>query len=457
MARRGRTLQLIDSEKHPAALSHPLGIKQPARKIPTPSPPKLYASLSNSADKDLKVISHYLHDAAQWRQAFLTLTSAGARNRLRRMVQIGTLDRLLRGRYWAPSPEDTEGEATTVVLSKEGLHSTVRDTVLMDLKGLTAAPSPPGPAARTETVVLHGDVLQAAHWLLLEGTARRPCLINAASSTHPGGGYRRGAAGLEETLCRRTALSLSLEDAWRWAPERVWEYPIPEFGAIHSPNIVVLRDPERLGYPFLRTPFQVGVVSGAAYAQPAIDVLPDGTERISRSLAALTRRKIHALLHLVQEKGHDAVVIPAWGCGIFGNPAAHIAALFRDVLEKELRSAFVSVVFAILDPRHVAAFAGAFGVPALILEGADGRYTLRALAHAAGADAEAGEEEDEGGEGVEEGPHRVTPTPPPPGPSPDERLMLGAALARLAAFEAAAHPSCESAPTSGIAAIADNH
>lgn len=27
-------------------------------------------------------------------------------------------------------------------------------------KGLTAAPSPPGPAARTETVVLHGDVLQ---------------------------------------------------------------------------------------------------------------------------------------------------------------------------------------------------------------------------------------------------------------------------------------------------------
>jgi len=26
------------------------------------------------------------------------------------------------------------------------------------------------------------------------------------------------------------------QDAWRWAPERVWEYPIPEFGAIHSPT-----------------------------------------------------------------------------------------------------------------------------------------------------------------------------------------------------------------------------
>lgn len=59
-------------------------------------------SLSNSADKDLKEVAQYLHNAVQWFEAFHALKGFAARNKLRRMVQISTIDRLLQGKYWLP-------------------------------------------------------------------------------------------------------------------------------------------------------------------------------------------------------------------------------------------------------------------------------------------------------------------------------------------------------------------
>ena len=49
--------------------------------------------------------------------------------------------------------------------------------------------------------------------------------------------------------------------------------------------------------------------------------------------------------------GHRHLILGAFGCGAFGNPAQPVAAIFREQLASpEFRGAFARVVFAIIDP-----------------------------------------------------------------------------------------------------------
>ena len=49
--------------------------------------------------------------------------------------------------------------------------------------------------------------------------------------------------------------------------------------------------------------------------------------------------------------GRPHLVLGAFGCGAFGNPAAPVAALFKEQLHAPaFRGAFATVVFAVLDP-----------------------------------------------------------------------------------------------------------
>ena len=322
--RGGGTVQHIDSHKNSAQFSYPYGIKRSKQKVPSEAPEKLYWSLAGSADNKLKEVLPYIHNVEQWKFSFKYLTSPGARNKLRRMIQINTIDRLLRGKYWLE-------DGRVVAVDKSALLESIKGTVIQDLKGVHDRAPAADDSVPCGVTVLHGDVLQAAHWLMLTGGATSPCILNPASMTNPGGGYRHGAGALEETMCRRTSLFMSLEDPWHMDSSREWTYPIPEFGGIYSPRVQVVRDTEALGYAFLPAPFEVAIVSSAAYAQPAVDILPDGTERLSKSLAVHTRKKIHGIFSIAHQQGHDALVLPAWGCGVFGNPAQHIAALFGEV------------------------------------------------------------------------------------------------------------------------------
>lgn len=47
--------------------------------------------------------------------------------------------------------------------------------------------------------------------------------------------------------------------------------------------------------------------------------------------------------------GHVALVLGAWGCGVFQNDPARVAELFREALAGRFRGAFTHAVFAVLD------------------------------------------------------------------------------------------------------------
>lgn len=105
-------------------------------------------------------------------------------------------------------------------------------------------PSFPSLAGQTTTPVLiiDGDCIETGLWLKSKGL--RTSVLNMASASHPGGGYRAGMGAQEENLHRRSNLFQCLEDPYHTQTARKWSYPLPEFGGVFSPLVTVFRHSE---------------------------------------------------------------------------------------------------------------------------------------------------------------------------------------------------------------------
>jgi uncharacterized protein (TIGR02452 family) len=79
----------------------------------------------------------------------------------------------------------------------------------------------------------------------------------------------------------------------------------------------------------------------AAIARTQPQHLPD--------VPAILARRAARVLAVAAAHGHRRLVLGAWGCGVFGNDPAIVAATFRSVLRAS--PWFEEVVFAVLDRR----------------------------------------------------------------------------------------------------------
>eukprot|EP00439_Symbiodinium_sp_Y106_P086906 s33_g36.t3 len=70
----------------------------------------------------------------------------------------------------------------------------------------------------------------------------------------------------------------------------------------------------------------------------------------------LLREKIRTVLWMAQENGHDAVVLGAFGCGYFSNPAEVVAETFQQLLATEFSGVFRLALFALLRDRNFPVF-----------------------------------------------------------------------------------------------------
>ncbi len=203
---------------------------------------------------------------------------------------------------------------------------------------------PSGPLA--EVRVASVTTLEAAAQLAVE--FGRVGVLNFASARNPGGGFLGGSQAQEESLARSSGLYPCLAQfadmySYNSLPTSTALY---SDHLIYSPGVPVLRtdDGQWRPQPLLLDIITAPAVNAGALARNAPDLLPQ--------LVPTMRQRLRLVLAAAARYGVEALVLGAWGCGVFANDPAQVAQLFAEALaEPSIRGRFRCIVFAVFDPK----------------------------------------------------------------------------------------------------------
>jgi uncharacterized protein (TIGR02452 family) len=174
----------------------------------------------------------------------------------------------------------------------------------------------------------------------------RVAALNFASAKNPGGGFLSGSQAQEESLARASALCACLEsqmayyDANRAATSLLYTDHM-----IVSSGVPVFRDNDD---QLLESPWQTAIITVPA---PNAAAIAKNDPASLASVEPTFRQRVEYVLAAAVVSGHAALVLGAWGCGVFGNDPAIVARLFGEFLQGggKYAKAFEHVTFAVLD------------------------------------------------------------------------------------------------------------
>lgn len=181
-------------------------------------------------------------------------------------------------------------------------------------------------------------------------------VLNMANARYPGGGYREGMAAQEENMFRRTDCHFTLTDATVDPVTGLYHQHFTEllegragevFLDTKQPRICISGQEDLtrvdLGYRFLEGeeifPFyELRAAAVNTYEAGGFD-------------RAEMKWRIEAQLNTLIQKDVKHVVLGAFGCGAFGNPAADVAEIYADAILARLGD-FEHIVFAIFNAGY---------------------------------------------------------------------------------------------------------
>jgi len=205
---------------------------------------------------------------------------------------------------------------------------------------------------QTCIAVANESTLVAARRLVLEG--HRPAALNFASARHPGGGFLGGARAQEESLARSSGLYACLNGNPMYAVHQANADALYSDYAIYSPEVPVIRDDEG---KLLDQPYLCAFITAPA---PNAKVVLERDRGRRPEIRATMERRIRKVLSIAAAHGHEALVLGAWGCGVFGNDTEEVAELFHRALAYHFQGVFAKVIFAVLDWSEERRFIGPF-------------------------------------------------------------------------------------------------
>ena len=210
---------------------------------------------------------------------------------------------------------------------------------------------------RTTIEVTNETTLSAHKRHLAKGL--KAVSLNFASATQPGGGFLGGARAQEEYLCRSSALFVTIKDSPMYEYHRDNWTPFYSDAMIYSGDVPVFRDDQ---HDLLATPYLASFITSAA---PLAKKVPPHEHP---KLPNVIFHRIVKILSVAKSKGHDSLILGAWGCGAFGNDGHLVSELFHRMLTVEFAGSFKEVTFAIVDTspeqRFIGPFAERFGAQA---------------------------------------------------------------------------------------------
>lgn len=188
--------------------------------------------------------------------------------------------------------------------------------------------------------------LQAAR-RLATGSARPDVLcLNFASAKNPGGGFLSGSQAQEESLARSSALYPCLtSEREMYEFNRSAGTSLYSDHMIYSPRVPVFRDDDG---ELLEEPYSVSFITAPAVNAGA--VRNNEPERVNSILPTM-RRRLARLLWVAAKNQHPALILGAWGCGVFRNEPAIVAGLFAEALGAggPFHTCFQHIVYAVYD------------------------------------------------------------------------------------------------------------
>lgn len=231
------------------------------------------------------------------------------------------------------------------------------------LEAAASGPLRSAGAASTTFRVVNGTSLSVARAMASRGV--RPLVLNFASAKNPGGGFLSGARAQEESLARSSALYPTLLRSTMYARHTEARDPLYTTFVVTAQDVPVFRDDdtgELLEEPYLAS----FVTSPAPNAGVVLERDPARRAEVEQAM----RERVRRVLEIARTEGHRALVLGAWGCGVFGNDPRFVARAFATELFGDFANAFDEVVFAVLDwseeRRFVRPFAECFAHAAAV-------------------------------------------------------------------------------------------
>jgi uncharacterized protein (TIGR02452 family) len=193
---------------------------------------------------------------------------------------------------------------------------------------------------RNETTLMGGERIARTEKFQKIG------VLNFASAKKPGGGFLNGAQSQEESLARSSALYKSLlkcPDYYDFhRSERSLLYTDR---MIYSPSCPVFKNDDGT---LLERPYCVDFITSPA---PNAGMIFQNQPEDAGKIEAVLQIRGSKVLSLAAYRGCDALILGAWGCGVFQNNPSMVAQMFADLLltKGQFWGRFKSVIFSVLD------------------------------------------------------------------------------------------------------------
>jgi uncharacterized protein (TIGR02452 family) len=195
-------------------------------------------------------------------------------------------------------------------------------------------------------------IFEAVNETTLAGIARVLALgegpvaaLNFASARNPGGGFLGGAEAQEESLARSSALHASQLRAWEfYERHRSAASLLYSDAMILSPGCPIIRDDDGI---LLEVPLLASFITSPA---PNAGATAANRPQESPRIPEVLRGRSGLVLAIAASHGYENLILGAWGCGVFRNDPALVAAAFMGHLRSvEWAGCFRRVVFSVLD------------------------------------------------------------------------------------------------------------
>lgn len=175
----------------------------------------------------------------------------------------------------------------------------------------------------------------------------RVAVLNFANPVNPGGGVESGAMAQEECLCRSSNLYSCLRanhlyDEYYGFHSKLNSHFYSD-RLIYTRDVTVFKDDSPIPVKLSRKNwFNVDVITcaapylgGSKYTNPTV-------------LKHLFQKRIANIMEAALDNQVDTIILGAFGCGAFRNPAQIVAEAFKSVIEeKQYCNKFKNIVFAI--------------------------------------------------------------------------------------------------------------